>query len=106
MKHKTSKPARPKTVVAMRAFVTSKLGDEARPVSEPALAPWPDFAGQPIKHGARLRHPADGTEFVAVRLKGFADEGDAWRCIYDHDPQSVSRLCLQIGDKGQAVVIE
>lgn len=73
------------------------------PSVEP-VAPWPDFLGQPIRHGDRLIHPT-GEEFVAVRLNGQRDEGDAWRCIYDNNPQNVSRLCLQIGDKGRAVLL-
>lgn len=64
------------------------------------IAPWPDFAGNPIRHGDRLAHPT-GEEFTAVWLKGHEDEGDAWRAVYDN--ATVSRLGLQIGDKGQAV---
>lgn len=67
------------------------------------VAPWSDFIGQPIHHGDRLTHQ-DGTEFVAIRLNGFQEESDAWRAVYDNAPQSVSRLCLQIGDKGRAVL--
>ena len=70
----------------------------------PVIAPWPDFRGQPIRHGDRLTH-SDGNTFIAVRLSGFDDEGDAWRAIYDNDPLHVSRLCLQIGDKGRAVLV-
>jgi hypothetical protein len=66
------------------------------------VAPWPDYLGQPIHHGARLAHP-DGTGFVAVRLMGYDSEGDSWRAVYDD--ASVSRLCLQIGDKGQARLV-
>ena len=68
----------------------------------PDAAPWPDFLGQAIHHGDRLLHPQDGAEFVAVRLNGHSDAGDAWRAVYDNG--TVSRLCLQIGDKGQAVL--
>lgn len=67
-----------------------------------AVAPWPDFLGQTIAHGCRLLHPADGAEFTAIRLHGHADEVDSWRAVYDDG--TVSRLCLQIGDKGQAVL--
>jgi hypothetical protein len=74
----------------------------AEKLASAAVAPWPDFLGQPIHHGARLLHPFDGSEFVAVRLNGHTDEGDAWRAVYDDG--TVSRLCLQIGDKGQAVL--
>lgn len=69
------------------------------------LSPWPDFAGNPIRHGARMWHPISGQTFTAVRLSGYSDPGDAWRAIYDDEPQSVSRLVLQIGDKGQAVIV-
>lgn len=65
-------------------------------------APWPDFLGQTIRHGDRLTHP-NGIEFVAVRLNGFENESDAWRAVYDGEV-NVSRLCLQIGDKGRAVL--
>lgn len=69
------------------------------------VAPWLDFNNQPIHHGARLVHP-DGNTFVAVRLAGHKDESDAWRGVYDYDPAHVSRLCLQVGDKGRAVLVE
>lgn len=70
------------------------------------VAPWPDYAGKPIRHGDRLQHP-DGTTFVTIRINGQDDEFNAWRCVYDGADILVttSRLCLQIGDKGQAVVV-
>lgn len=67
------------------------------------LCPWLDFDGRPIRHGDRLIHPS-GQTFTAVRLVGHKNPGDAWRAVYDQDPQSVSRLSLQIGDKGRAVL--
>lgn len=84
-----------------------RAGDEAKHKAArgQVLAPWPDFKGNPIYHGSRLRHP-DGTSFVAMRLYGFTQETDAWRAIYDGlEPSGVSRLCLQIGDKGQATIV-
>ncbi len=78
---------------------TDKLLDPAD------LAPWPDFNGNPIHHGDRMWHPVSGQTFTAVRLRGIPDPGNAWRAIYDsEDPVGVSRLCLQIGDKGMAVL--
>lgn len=85
------------------------------PATAPAtpVAPWPDFKGNPIRHGDHMRHP-DGMEFVAVRLSGFENENDAWRAIYGRDqytppfirdPITVSRLSLQIDYKGRAVVV-
>lgn len=65
-------------------------------------APWPDYLGQPIHHGDRLIHPT-GQCFTAIRLHGYEHESDAWRAVYD-DASPPSRLVLQIGDKGQAVL--
>jgi hypothetical protein len=106
--------------IALRALVsTNEFATAPLAVSQPpagkegaeqvaqsgATAPWPDFRNQPIRHGDRLVHP-DGNTFIAVRLQGYADEGDAWRAVYDYDPQHVSRLGLQIGDKGRAVLVQ
>lgn len=66
-----------------------------------AVAPWPDFAGNKIHQGDRLVHPT-GTGFVAIRLDNWKEETDAWRAVYDD--ATVLRLCLQIGDRGCAVV--
>lgn len=70
----------------------------------PQAAPWPDTQGNSIYHGDTLRHPFSGAEFVAVHLNGYDNPGDAWRAVYRD--ASVGRLCLQIGDKGQAVVVQ
>lgn len=66
-------------------------------------APWKDWAGCKIRHGDRMRH-ADGTTFVAIRLEGFDHPADAWRAVYSD--LTVSRLCLQIGKRGQACVYD
>jgi transcriptional regulator with XRE-family HTH domain len=66
------------------------------------VAPWPDFAGQPIHVGAVLRHPS-GEQGTVVFLAAALDPGDQWRI--DYGAAGVSRLCLQIGDKGRAVVV-
>lgn len=63
-------------------------------------APWPDFLGQPIYHGDRMSHP-DGNEFIAIRL---GTDDDSWRAVYGEDG-AISRLSLQVGDKGQAFVV-
>jgi len=67
--------------------------------------PWPDHDGWPIFHGSRMWHPATGQTFTAIRLQGVENPGDAWRAVYDADPEHLSRLGLQIGDKGRAVVV-
>ena len=67
-------------------------------------APWLDFSGALIHHGDVLAHP-DGSRFVALRLPGVRDPADAWRAVYCSDGPA-ARLCLQIGDKGQAQVVD
>jgi hypothetical protein len=60
-------------------------------------APWKDYEGKDIFDGNIIRHP-DGTEGV-VKLIGV----QTWRV--DYGGGKLSRLSLQIGNKGQAVVI-
>lgn len=69
------------------------------------LAPWSDFAGQPVHEGDTIEHPTGQrgvVEFWPLEL----DDGDAWRVRYVDDPDHLSRLCLQLGDKGMAVVVK
>lgn len=76
------------------------------PSTLPPIAPWPDFAGKPIHNGDRIKHPVDGLIGVVVYLPEFGEGGEAWRVIYQGVGQLiVSRLNLQIGDRGQAIVI-
>lgn len=65
-------------------------------------APWPDFAGAPIHEGDTIRHPS-GEHGVVVFLPHEECHDDQWRI--DYGTGDLSRLRLQIGDKGQAVVI-
>jgi hypothetical protein len=74
------------------------------PRQEPEVreAPWPDFAGNPIRDGDTIQHPASGQTGRVVFAPARAE--DQWLVSYaDGD---VSRLRLQIGDKGRAVVVE
>lgn len=66
-------------------------------------APWPDFAGNPIKAGDTIRH-LSGEQGTVLYWRDEQDPSDRWRVDYGA-PNGVSRLSLQIGDKGQAVVI-
>ena len=73
-------------------------------------APWPDFAGNPIREGDTIRHPTDGVTAVVFVLADETDPNERWRVLYggrgDGWPSMrVSRLCLQIGHRGQAVVV-
>jgi hypothetical protein len=64
-------------------------------------APWPDFTGHDIHEGDTIEHPS-GERGTVVFLAHEADPGDQWRV--DYGGGNLSRLCLQIGDKGRAVV--
>lgn len=67
-------------------------------------APWKDFAGSDIHEGDVIAHPHSGERGTVAFLPEHSG-ADQWRVDY-HDGGPVSRLCLQIGDKGQAVVVE
>lgn len=64
-------------------------------------APWPDFDGHDIHDGDVIEHPS-GDRGTVVFLAQESDPGDQWRV--DYGDGYLSRLCLQIGDKGRAVV--
>lgn len=64
------------------------------------LAPWRDFAGNEIYNGDVICHPS-GERGKVVFLPNESDPGDQWRVDYG-DGSYLSRLCLQIGDKGRA----
>lgn len=66
-------------------------------------APWLDFAGNAIHEGDTLKHPS-GERGLVVFLADASNPSDQWRVDYGNG--SLSRLCLQIGDKGQAVVLD
>lgn len=65
-------------------------------------APWPDFAGYDIREGDILEHP-DGARGTVVFLASAAEPSDQWRVVYGDG--TYTRLCLQIGEKGRAVVV-
>jgi hypothetical protein len=67
-------------------------------------APWSDFTGNPIHEGDIIEHPS-GERGKVVFRRNETDPADQWRVDYGY-PGHASRLCLQVGDKGQAVVIE
>ena len=66
------------------------------------LAPWPDYEGNPIREGDTLIHPSG--EFGTVIFKKIRgpDEQNQW--LLEYGPDNFSRLCLQIGSKGRALV--
>jgi len=65
------------------------------------VAPWKDFNGNHITEGDVIKHPSG--EAGTVRFVPNRDSvSDQW--IVDYVYGDESRLCLQVGDKGQAVV--
>jgi len=75
---------------------------EARSVGK-HKAPWPDFKGNDIFSGSRIRHPANGQTGEVVFYPNPAEPFEQWRVHYDNG--EVSYLNLQIGYKGQGVVV-
>lgn len=65
-------------------------------------APWPDYRGAEIFEGDTIIHPTGETGKV-VFLDKEKEPSDQWRV--DYRTGDLSRLCLQIGDKGQAYVL-
>jgi len=61
--------------------------------------PWPDFAGNDLFEGDRIKHPS-GEEGKIVYLSEHQLPEDQWRVNYGDG--SLSCLILQIGDKGMA----
>ena len=74
--------------------------------------PWRDYAGAEIHEGDTIVHPS-GERGQVVFWENAPDSSyiferypqDQWRVKYEGSG-GFSRLCLQIGDKGQAVVAQ
>lgn len=64
------------------------------------VVPWPDYAGNPIHEGDTIIHPS-GEFGTVLYWAEHPDVGDQWRVDYG---DGVDRLCLQIGERGRAVV--
>lgn len=65
-------------------------------------APWADYEGNAIYEGDKIKHPS-GESGTVVFWNHWKIPEDQWRVDYGiHLP--TSRLCLQIGDRGKAVV--
>lgn len=65
-------------------------------------APWKDYKGQNIYEGAVIQHPVSKQRGTVV-YKERENVTDSWLVDYG---DFESRLCLQIGDKGRAEIIE
>ncbi len=66
-------------------------------------APWNDYAGNPIYESSTIKHPSGQSGVVIFVDDDDISESDKWLVDYD-DGESLSRLCLQVGDKGMAEV--
>lgn len=63
-------------------------------------SPWLDYENNELFEGDKIRHP-DGDIGVIEFHSKFKDPADQWWVNYGNGP--LSRLCMQIGDKGRAV---
>jgi len=64
------------------------------------IAPWKDYANRDIPEGALIIHPSEQRGLVVYHAERELPE-DQWTVDYGNFE---SRLCLQIGKKGAAVV--
>lgn len=67
-------------------------------------APWFDFSGNEIREGDTIRHPSGETGVVCF-WESQSEPSDQWRVFYAGRVAQYSRLCLQIGERGRAVVV-
>lgn len=67
------------------------------------VAPWKDFKCGDIHEGDTILHPRSHERGVVKFLPEHEDVFDQWRVDYG-DGGPLSRLCLQLGQAGQAVV--
>lgn len=69
-----------------------------------AQAPWPDYKGQTLHEGDEIIHPSGERGVILFKSERGPIAGDCWLVKYE-DSEPLSRLILQIGDKGQAVKV-
>lgn len=69
---------------------------------EPERSPYLDYAGHPIREGDTIRHP-DGETGTVLFWRERSDPFEQWRV--DYNDGHPSRLFLQVGEKGLAVVV-
>ncbi len=64
-------------------------------------APWTDFKGDDIFEGSVIAHPS-GQKGTVIFKPERESESDQW--LVDYGTGYESRLCLQVGGKGQAII--
>ena len=67
-------------------------------------APWTDFDGNDIYEGDTIAHPS-GDRGNVYFLPDENAPTDQWRVFYAEYGAHHSRLCLQVGFRGRAVVL-
>lgn len=67
------------------------------------IAPWPDFKGQVVMESDVIQHPTGEYGTVLYDESAGDRDEDCWLVNYA-DGSPPSRYCLQVGDKGQAVL--
>lgn len=67
-------------------------------------APWPDYEGNQIYDGDIIQHPSGQAGVVEFDSGAGDDQADRWYVNYSNG--SRSRLSLQVGSRGRAVVVE
>lgn len=66
-------------------------------------APWTDFANHSVFEGDIIEHPS-GERGTVIFTEEKNERVDQWLVKYEND-EKLSRLCLQLGCKGQAIVV-
>jgi len=79
-----------------------RSGKEVKESFGEKIAPYTDYAGNKIKEGSKIRH-FSGETGVVIFLESEKSVPDQWRVEYNKGAQC--RLCQQVGQKGQAVVV-
>ena len=83
-------------------FSTEILTQGTEPAGHIKKAPWTDYEGNYIYDGDTIRHPDGRTGTVKFDKCSRSDRlEDQW--VVDYGEGQCSRLCLQVGGKGQAV---
>lgn len=65
-------------------------------------APYVDYQGGELHVDDYIEHPNSDDRGRIVFLSDKDNDADRWRVDYE-DGSPLARLCLQVGDKGQAV---
>lgn len=79
------------------------MSEFAQNIQTKLKAPFHDYKNQEIFEGDLIQHPS-GEKGTVVFEKRSEEDSDNWLVLYEDGIKS--RLCLQVGDKGRAIVTE